>query len=72
LQKDGLENTMVFNFSTSGQKDIKLTFAAINELTNASAILVDYSTNAGSPLWTSGGLASSSLSLTNSYQVIQY
>lgn len=69
LQKDGLENTMVFNFSTSGQKDIKLTFAAINELTNASAILVDYSTNAGSPVWTSGGLASSSLSLTNSYQL---
>ncbi len=69
LEKNGLENTMIFNFSTSGQKDIKLTFAAINELTNASAILVDYSTNAGSPLWTSGGLASSSLSLTNSYQL---
>jgi hypothetical protein len=69
LQKDGLENTMVFNFSTSGQKDIKLTFAAINELTNASAILVDYSTNAGSPVWTSAGLASSSLSLTNAYQL---
>ena len=69
LQKDGLENTMIFSFSTSGQKDIKFSFAAINELTNATAIVVDYAVNAGSPVWITSGLTSSSLPLTNAYQL---
>lgn len=69
LQKDGLENTMVFNVSTSGQKDIQFSFAAINELTNATAIVVDYAVNAGSPVWITSGLTSSSLPLTNAYQL---
>ena len=69
LQKDGLENTMIFSFSTSGQKYIKFSFAAINELTNATAIVVDYSVNAGSPVWITSGLTSSSLPLTNAYQL---
>ena len=60
---------MVFNFSTFGKKDIKLSFAAINELTNATGILVDYSLNAGDPTWTTDGLASSTLPLTNAYQL---
>ncbi|MFC6877364.1 CotH kinase family protein [Flavobacterium myungsuense] len=69
LQKEGVENTMIFSFSTSGQKDIKFSFAAINELTNATAIVVDYSVNAGSPVWITSGLTSNSLPLTNAYQL---
>jgi len=65
LQNGSLENTMVFNFSTSGYKDIKLSFAAVNEKTNATAIAVDYAVNNGTPVW----LTSSSLSLTDAYQL---
>jgi hypothetical protein len=69
LHSGSLENTMVFNFTTSGYRDIKLSFAVINELTNATAIAVDYSTVAGTPVWTTAGLASSSIALTSGYQL---
>lgn len=69
LQNGSLGNTMVFNFSTFGKKDIKFSFAAINELTNATGILVDYALNAGDPNWTTDGLAISNLPLTNAYQL---
>ncbi len=69
LQSGSLGNTMVFNFATTGKKDIKFSFAAINELTNASGILIDYSINAGDPVWLTTGLASSTLPLTSSYQL---
>jgi hypothetical protein len=68
LQSGTALNTMVYSFSTSGYKDIQFTFAAINELTNATGILVDYATNAGTPSWQTAGLASSTLALTNGYQ----
>ncbi|WP_309640585.1 CotH kinase family protein [Flavobacterium sp.] len=69
LANGSLENTMVFNFSTVNEKDIKFSFAAINELTNATGILVDYSVNAGTPVWLTTGLAASTLPLTNAYQL---
>lgn len=69
LQSGNLENIMVFNFSTTGQKDIRFSFAAINELTNATAIAVDYSVNSGTPVWLTTGLSSSSLPLTNAFQL---
>jgi hypothetical protein len=69
LQSGSVGNTMVFNFSTVGYKDIKFSFAAINELTNATGILVDYSVNAGTPVWLTAGLASSTLPLTAAYQL---
>jgi hypothetical protein len=68
LQSGTALNTMVYSFSTSGYKDIQFTFAAINELTNATGILVDYATNAGTPSWQTAGLASATLTLTNGYQ----
>ena len=68
FQNGSATNTMVYSFSTSGYKDIQFTFAAINELTNAAGILVDYSTTAGAPSWQTAGLASSTLALTNGYQ----
>ncbi len=69
LQSGSSENTMVFNFTTSGHKDIQFTFAGINELTNASAIAVDYATNAGTPVWMTSGLTATSLPLTSAYQL---
>ena len=69
LQSGSLENNLIFNISTIGQKDIKFSFAAINELTNATAIVVDYSVSAGSPVWSTSGLTSSSLPLSNAYQL---
>jgi uncharacterized repeat protein (TIGR02543 family) len=68
LQSGSLGNTMVFNFSTTGKKDIKFSFAAINELTNATGILIEYSTNPGAPVWSTSGLASSNLALNSAYQ----
>lgn len=62
-------NTMVFNFSTAGYKDILFSFAAINELTNATGILIDYATNAGTPVWTTAGLASSTLPLSGAFEL---
>ena len=69
LASGSLGNTMVFNFSTINEKDVKFSFAAINELTNATGILVDYSVNAGTPVWLTTGLAASTLPLTNAYQL---
>jgi len=69
LQSASGQNTMVLNFATNGYRDIKLSFAAINELTNATGIAVDYSTVAGTPVWTTAGLASSSLALSAGYQL---
>jgi uncharacterized repeat protein (TIGR02543 family) len=69
LQNGSIGNTMVFNFSTVGRRDIKLSFAAINELTNATGILIDYSISEGNPVWLTNGLASATLPLTNSYQL---
>jgi len=60
---------MVFNFSTAGYKEIKFSFAAINELTNANAILVDYAVNSGTPVWITTGLAATSLPLTSAFQL---
>jgi hypothetical protein len=62
-----LVNTMVFSFSTVGYQDIKLSFAAINELTNATGLVVEYSTVSGTPSWQTAGLASSILPLTSGY-----
>ena len=71
FQNGSLENTLVFNLPTSGHKDIKFSFAAINELTNATAIVVDYSVNSGTPSWITTGLASSSLPLTAAFQLFE-
>ena len=70
FQNGMLENTMVFNFSTRGYKKIKFSFAGIDEGA-ASAIVIDYAVNSGTPIWVTTGLASSSIPLTSSYQLFQ-
>jgi hypothetical protein len=69
LQSGSLGNTMVFAFPTTGFKDIKLSFAAMNELTNATGIMVDYAVNAGTPVWITTGLSSSTLPLGDAFQL---
>jgi hypothetical protein len=69
LEAAGLGNTMVFNFSTTGYKNIKFSYAAINELTGATGILVDYSVNAGMPVWITTGLTATTLPLTAAFQL---
>lgn len=71
LHNGGLENTMVFNVSSAGYDDVKFAFAAMNELTNATGIAVDYSINAGAPVWITTGLASTTLTLSNAYQLFE-
>lgn len=71
LQNAGLENTMVFNVSSTGYNDIKFSFAAMNELTNATGIAVDYSVNAGTPVWITTGLAASTLPLSDAFQLFE-
>ena len=71
LQNNGLENTLIFNVSSTGYSDIKFAFAAMNELTNANAIAVDYSINAGAPVWITTGLAAATLPLSDAFQLFQ-
>lgn len=72
LENGSLKNAVVLNFSTANKKDIKVKFAAINELTNASAITIDYSINAGTPVWITTGLTTSSIPLTAAYQLFSF
>jgi len=71
LHNGALENTLVFNVSSAGYRDVKFSFAAMNELTNATGIAVDYSINAGAPVWITTGLASSTLALSAVYQLFE-
>ncbi len=70
LQSGANQNTMVFDIPTTGYEDIKFAFAAVNEGTNATGILIDYATNAGTPAWTSSGITAA-MPLTSAYQVFQ-
>ncbi len=71
FQNGGLENLMIFNLSTTGFKNIKLSFAAINELAGVNGISVDYSVNSGTPIWLTAGLSATSLPLFSAYQLLQ-
>ena len=71
FQNGSLENTLIFNISTSGFKNIKLSFAAMNELAGITGISLDYATNSGNPIWQTTGLTNSSLQLFSAYQLYQ-
>jgi hypothetical protein len=67
FQNNGQENTLIFSNSTLGYHDIKFSFAAQNELA-ADALVIDYSTTAGSSTWITTGLATTTFPLSNVYQ----
>jgi hypothetical protein len=71
FQNGSLENKMIFNVSTTGFKNIKLSFAAMNELAGINGIAVDYAVNSGTPVWLTTGLSSTSLPLFSAYQLYQ-
>lgn len=68
FQNGGLENTMIFSFSTVGYRDIVFGFAAKNE-NAADGLLIDYSIDGVS--WTTSGLINSNLPLTADYQLFE-
>lgn len=68
FRDNGLENTMIFNLSTIGYKDLKFAFAAKNE-NAAEAIVIDYSTTA-IPEWQTAGIISAR-PLSASYQLFE-
>lgn len=70
FQSGGLQNTMVFNFSTSGFKDIKFAFAVLDEGA-ATGITLEYATNPGTPIWTTTGMTASSFPIGTTYQRIE-
>jgi hypothetical protein len=70
FQNNGLENQMIFNFSTEGYENIVFGFTAKDE-NAADAILVEYSTTANEPTWTTTDLDNSVLTLTNDYQLFE-
>jgi hypothetical protein len=70
FQSGGLQNTMIFNFSTQNYKDIKFAFAILDEGA-ATGITMEYATNAGTPVWTTAGMTTSSFPITTTYQRIE-
>ncbi|RZJ30965.1 MAG: hypothetical protein EOO48_03510, partial [Flavobacterium sp.] len=71
FQDAGLQNTLIFNLSTKDYKNIKFSFAAMDEGA-ATGISIDYSVNAGAPVWITTGLSATSFALvTNSFQLYE-
>jgi hypothetical protein len=68
FQNEGLENTMIFSFSTVGYKDIVFGFAAKDE-SAAEGMLLDYSIDGTT--WITTGLTNSNLPLTTAYQLFE-
>jgi hypothetical protein len=68
FQNEGLENTLVFSFSTLGYEDIVFGFAAKDE-SAAEGMLLDYSIDGTS--WITTGLTNSNLPLTTEYQLFE-
>lgn len=70
FQNGGLENTVLFNCSTSGYRELKFAFAVKDEGA-ATGISVEYSVNAGTPIWISTGLTPASFPITGNYQRLE-
>jgi len=70
FQSGGLQNTLIFNFSTQNYKDIKFAFAVLDEGA-ATGVTLEYATNAGAPIWTTAGMTTSSFPITTTYQRIE-
>jgi len=70
FQSGGLQNTMLFNLSTIGYKDIKFAFAIMDEGA-ATGITLEYATNSGTPIWTTAGMTASAFPISASYQRIE-
>lgn len=65
---DGGENSMVFHMPTTGYESVVFSFAAKDEGA-AEALVVDYSTVSGDPVWQTTGLSSQTFDLIEDYQL---
>ncbi|MXN92087.1 T9SS type A sorting domain-containing protein [Flavobacterium sp. Sd200] len=70
FQRDGLQNTMIFNIPSTGYRDIKFAFALKDEGA-ASAVVAEYSVSTSNPVWQNVGLVNPSMSLTSDYQLFE-
>ncbi len=70
FQYNGMENQMLFSFSTLGFENILFGFSAKNE-NAAEYIIIDYSTSENEPSWTNEGLTNNILTLSNDYQLFE-
>jgi hypothetical protein len=70
FEQNGLENQIIFEFSTAGFQDILFGFAAKDE-NAADAILIDYNVSENTPVWTTEGLTATSLNLSDEYQLYE-
>ncbi|TVQ07857.1 MAG: T9SS C-terminal target domain-containing protein [Balneolaceae bacterium] len=64
---NGGENTLIFEMPTSGLEGVIFSFAAMDEGA-ATALLIDYSTETGGPVWTDDGLANDRYPLDTEFQ----
>ncbi len=64
----GMENIMIFHLPTDGFENIKFGFAALDEGA-ANNLLIDYSVNPITETWITTGLSTTSLELTDTYQI---
>lgn len=67
---DGGENTMVFHMPTGGYENIVFSFAAMDEGA-AEGLIVDYSTTADEPAWSTVDLSDHLFDLENEYRLHQ-
>lgn len=70
FQNNGLENQMIFSFSTLGYENIRFGFAAKDE-NAADFILIDYSVSENEPIWTTEDLTETILPLNHEYQLFE-
>lgn len=68
---DGGQNTMYFHLPTTDFKDAIFRFAAMDEGA-ADNLIVDYSTVAGTPVWTLSGLTNPTPALSEDYQLYEF
>lgn len=69
FKNGALENSLIFNVSTLGYKNIQISFAALDQ-SAATGISIDYSTSSGAPIWKTEYLTNTSFPITNVYQQI--
>ena len=65
---NGGENTLIFHLPTTGSNDVVFSFAAMDEGA-ADQLIIDYSVDPDSAIWTVSGLSDNELALTDEFQL---
>ncbi len=71
FENDARENSMVMKLPTTGFKDIKISFAVLDE-NAADSLIFDYSVhNSPSPKWITGNFSDNSIALSDNYKLVE-